>query len=293
MSTFRRVNRAIDFSLSIFRCQCACKMSELTAIMKSQLKAQLGRGASKDSDYTLYHSLEVEQMLLPETAHFLATKTYFRMLGLPLTCEARTNAEFMSPSGSKTKLPILRAGTDLTAEFEPIVEFLQREGHTLWPEDFDAKKRSDWKAAFLDMDAVFTNAELYLCWLDKEVRTSITAPRYGCPYEWPLNRIQCWRKQHEVQRCLEVEDWQDFTLEDVTDEVKIKLHELSEKLQEKPFFNGTFPTEFDALIFGHLFAIVTTKVPNLILAEEINKNLNLVRFCSNIDSSYFSRKSSQ
>jgi len=269
-------------------------MSELTTIMRNQLKSELKKGASKEPDFTLYHSLEMEQMLLPETAHFLATKTYFKMLGVSLTCEARSNAEFISPGGVKTKLPILRCERDLVAEFQPIVRYVEENiGLSLYPADYDQLKRDNWNAALIDMDADFTNAEMYMCWIDNEIRDKLTYERYGCPYEWPLNRIQCWRKLRQVRRILELEDWLDYSLEQVSEDVSFKCAELSDKLQDKPYFNGAFPTEFDAMIFGHLYAILTTNLEKPILAEEINKRPNLVRFCQNIETTYFSRKASR
>lgn len=268
------------------------KMSELTTIMQSQLKAELQRGQSKDKEFILYHSHEVEQMLLPEASHFLAVKTYFRMLGIPLKREARQNAEFLSSTGFRTKLPVLRVGNVLAAEFQEIVAYMESEGHSLWRDPVDPKNRQYWNAALLDMDGCFTNAELYLCWIDRDVRESITYQKYGCPYEWPLNRIQCWRKFKEVRRVLEVNEMMDFTLEHVAADFKLKCRLLSEKLGDNLFFNGVYPTEFDAIIFGHLFAILTIDLKNQVFAEEINKLDNLVNFCKNIDSTYFSRKSS-
>lgn len=269
-------------------------MSELTTIIKERLRSELKKSSSKDKDFILYHSMESEQMLLPETAHFLAVKTYFKMLGIPLSCEARCNAEFLSPGGeNKTRLPVLRAGSDLSAEFRPIFNYLTDEGLSLWPEETDPQEYRRWQSGLLDMDMHFTNAELYICWVDENVRSEITNERYGCPYEWPLNTIQCWRKRREVKNRLEIEDWYDLSMNQVAEEIKFKCHELSEKLQDKPFFNGNFPTEFDALIFGHLYAILTTDLKNRVLAEEINKKPNLVRFCKNIDKTYFSRKPSR
>lgn len=269
-------------------------MSEITTILKSHLRNELKKGSSKDKDFILYHSLEAEQMLLPEAAHFLAVKTYFRMLGIPLACESRSNAEFLSPGGeNKTRLPVLRAGTDLSAEFRPIVSYLTDEGFSLWPEEVDPQEYRRWQSGLLDMDLHFTNAELYLCWVDDKVRNEITNERYGSPYEWPLNQIQCWRKKREVRSRLEIEDWYDMSLSQVAEEIKYKCVELSEKLQDKPYFNGNYPTEFDALIFGHLFTILATELKNPILSEEIIKKKNLVRFCQNIESTYFSRKPSR
>lgn len=263
-------------------------MSELTEIMKKTLKRS-GSSKEKEEEFILYHSIESDQMLLPETAYFIAVKTYFRMLDLPLTCESRSNAEFLSPNGTTTKVPVLRCGTELVSEFRPIYQYLLGEGHSLWPEDCDPREQLKFRSALASMDDVFINAELYFCWVYDDVRTSITNSRYGCPYEWPLNHIQCWRKLREVKRSLEVDDYLDLEMFDVMTIVKHHCEELSEKLGDQTFFNGKYPTEFDALIFGHLYAILSTNLRSQLLAEEINKKPNLVDFCKNIESTYFKR----
>ncbi|XP_063700076.1 metaxin-2-like [Culicoides brevitarsis] len=267
--------------------------SELKDILINELSK--GRANSKEQkhEFILYHPLEVEQMLLPETAAFLAVKTYFKMLGLPLKCESRINAEFMSPGGAKTKLPILQYGNILVAEFLPIVDFLEHEGYSLWPKDMEKRERENWNAKLQEMDNTFTNAELFVCWMDDAVRETITYPRYGSPYPWPLNHIQAWRKHRQVKKLLDVDEWLDYDMEMVGSEIKDKCRELSEMLQDRPYFNGAFPTEFDALMFGHLYATITTNLNNVELAEKINQKSNLTRFCQHIEQEYYSRKGSR
>lgn len=55
-------------------------------------------------------------------------------------------------------------------------------------------------------------------------------------------------------------------------------------------FLNSRPTELDAIVFGHLYTILTTNIPNTILAETINKFDRLVNFCKNIDNKYFAVK---
>lgn len=265
--------------------------SELTNILSNEFEKK--RQSSKEKhDFILYHPMEAEQMLLPETAGYLAVKTYFKMLGVPLLCEARPNAEFMSPEGRNTKLPILQYGKQLAAEFGPIVKLLEAEGYTLWPKDYDEHEKRDWSSLLMHMDNEFTNSELFVCWIDDNVRKTVTNSRYGSPYSWPLNRIQPWRKYRQVKKYLVMEDWLDFDIEMVSENIKLKCKYLSEKLQDRPYFNGKFATEFDALIFGHLYAIITTNINNVEFAEKINQKSNLTRFCMNIEEQYYSRKPS-
>lgn len=54
--------------------------------------------------------------------------------------------------------------------------------------------------------------------------------------------------------------------------------------------NGLFlfsPTELDALVFGHLFTMLTTSLPVGRFADIIKQFENLTDFCSRIDLKYF------
>lgn len=52
------------------------------------------------------------------------------------------------------------------------------------------------------------------------------------------------------------------------------------------------PTELDALVFGHLFTILTTRLTSTELAERIKSYSNLLSFCRRIEQAYFEDKSS-
>jgi hypothetical protein len=49
------------------------------------------------------------------------------------------------------------------------------------------------------------------------------------------------------------------------------------------------PTELDALVFGHLYTILTTELPDGELANIVKRHQNLVDFCKRIDLEYFTR----
>ena len=50
------------------------------------------------------------------------------------------------------------------------------------------------------------------------------------------------------------------------------------------------PTELDALVFGHLYTLLTTKLPDNRLAETVKSFDNLVQFCETIDMTYFAKQ---
>lgn len=53
----------------------------------------------------IYQPYEAEQILLAENASCLAVKTYLKMLNRDFVVRSSANAEFMAPSGKRTKLP--------------------------------------------------------------------------------------------------------------------------------------------------------------------------------------------
>lgn len=71
----------------------------------------------------LFQPYETEQILLPDNSKCLSVKTFLKMAGLEFIVEARENAEYMSPH--RGKVPFIKAGQFLVADFEPIVNFAQ------------------------------------------------------------------------------------------------------------------------------------------------------------------------
>merc|ERR1712170_310831 len=67
---------------------------------------------------------------------------------------------------------------------------------------------------------------------------------------------------------------------------------LSERLDNQQFFFNEKPTELDALVFGHLFSILTTPLPDTRLASIVRQHKNLVELCQTIDKEYFDRLTS-
>lgn len=70
----------------------------------------------------LYQPYETEQILLPDNSKCLSVKTFLKMAALEFIVEARENAEYMSPH--RGKVPFIKAGQFLVADFEPIVNFV-------------------------------------------------------------------------------------------------------------------------------------------------------------------------
>lgn len=125
--------------------------------------------------------------------------------------------------------------------------------------------------------------------MDETVLHTVTYPRNGCVFPFPLNHIQNWRKRRNVLKQLSINEWKDKKMDEVEEDVTKCCDALSTKLADKKYFYGDKPSELDALVFGHLFSIFTMHLPNLMLAEIMNRYSNLTRFCKNIEEIYFSK----
>ncbi|CAL4219661.1 unnamed protein product, partial [Meganyctiphanes norvegica] len=64
---------------------------------------------------------------------------------------------------------------------------------------------------------------------------------------------------------------------------------LSERLDKQDFFFGNRPTELDALVFGHLFTLLTTPLPDNRLATIVRSYSNLVHLCQIVERDFFEK----
>lgn len=146
--------------------------------------------------------------------------------------------------------------------------------------------------------------------MDKQTLNEITYKRYGSVYPWPLNHMQNWRKRRHIENKLKIFNWASYTSEQVVKKVRKCCMTLTEKLGPNKYFYGdTYvnwpwryrfwqfltlhslkfrPTELDALVFGHIFTILTTPLPNSDLQHMIKNNFRpLVDFCDRIEQEFF------
>eukprot|EP00091_Calanus_sinicus_P009924 TRINITY_DN23047_c0_g1_i1.p1 TRINITY_DN23047_c0_g1~~TRINITY_DN23047_c0_g1_i1.p1 ORF type:complete len:106 (+),score=32.15 TRINITY_DN23047_c0_g1_i1:155-472(+) len=86
--------------------------------------------------------------------------------------------------------------------------------------------------------------------------------------------------------------WDQQTLEDVYAEIETCCRALSERLDNSPYFFGSKPTELDALVFGHVFSILTTPLPDNRLKVIVQQFGNLSKLCEMIERDYFERLNS-
>lgn len=241
------------------------------------------------NDISLYVSLQKQQALVNEYADCLAARAFLKMAELPFRLEERPNAEFMSPNGT---LPFLRLKGNDKAEgifpgFLCIVDMVSKKGVRLSAGLVDTE-RGDMKAHIALIEQMLKNAEIYIVWADKKTYSQVTSGRYGSVFCWPLDHILPAVKRREMLGYLKAIGWRNKSIDFVIDNADRCFRSLSAKLGQSKYFMGDFPTELDALAFGHLYTILTTEMPNMELVNKLRKFSNLIEFCRRIEQQYFS-----
>ncbi|XP_007542598.1 metaxin-2 isoform X1 [Poecilia formosa] len=232
-----------------------------------------------------------DQILLSDHASSLSVQAYLRMCGLPIQVVCRYNAEYMSPSG---KIPFIHVGNQVVSELGPVVQFtkakvIKLEGHSL-SDSLDDVQRAEMKAYMELVYNMLLTSELFVQWCDDATAGEISRPRYSSPYSWPLGNILAYQKQWEVRRKMNAIGWGGKTLEQVYEDVNQCCQALSQRLGTQPYFFNKQATELDALVFGHLFTILTTRLTSTELAERVKSYSNLLSFCRRIEQTYFEDK---
>ncbi|XP_061197358.1 metaxin-2-like isoform X2 [Saccostrea echinata] len=245
----------------------------MTSLVAEAVQAELGARERWPNNVKLYEPYQAEQIILPDYANCLSVRTFLKMCNAPFTRELRTNAEEMSPSGS---VPFLQVGAFIVAEFDPIVAFAGLRGFSL-NTDLSETERSELRAYCAMVSSILGRAE-------------VTQTRVGSVHPWPLNWMIPMLKKSEVKSHLKSVGWADKSLEDVLDEIKSCCQALSERLEQQKYFFGDSPTELDALVFGHLFSLLTIELPLVNIAGNIREFVNLTNFCQRIEDKYFKEK---
>ncbi|GLV40925.1 uncharacterized protein CBL_08499 [Carabus blaptoides fortunei] len=256
-----------------------------TSLVETVISLDVGAQEPWPNDVKLFQPYAMEQILLPDNANCLAVQAFLQMCGLPFQIEHRANSEFMSPSG---KVPFIKCGAFVVSELEPIVQFVANKGITL-TEDLSTEQKSDMRAYMSIIHTVLVNAELYICWCDDRTYNDVTKPRNGSVYPWPLNHFQTWSKKSAIIKKLKLLGWYQKSMENVYEEVENCCQALAERLEGKEYFFGSKPTELDALVFGHLFTIFTTPLPNNDLGSIARNYPALVNLVQKIEDKYFKR----
>ncbi|KAG5895212.1 hypothetical protein JTB14_035384 [Gonioctena quinquepunctata] len=235
------------------------------------------------SDVKLFQCFRDEQMLLPDVANCLAVEAFLNICDLNYKVEQRSNAEAMSPT---LKLPFIKAGKFVISELDSILQFVNGKGITL-TDNLDIDQRADMRAFMSLVTNVLELAELYICWFDEETYNAVTSRRNGFVYPWPLNHFHNRLKRSLIKKRLVALEWYHKSIEDVQLDAENCCEALSIRLDRGPYFFGMLPTQLDALVFGHLSAILTVSLPNNNLRNIVEKYPRLLALVKRIDDKYF------
>ncbi|CAG2173569.1 unnamed protein product [Oppiella nova] len=260
-------------------------------LLTESIAVELGGSDPWPDNVQLFQPFDSEQILLPDVAAVRSVQAFLRMCALPFSVDQRANAEQMSPSGA---IPFIKCGAFVIADMDPIVAFVNTKGIHL-SHHLDSSQRADMRAYMSLVINVLHSAELYITWTHEYTYNTITYPRYSFATPFPLDRILCWKKRRAVQaapnpsgiRKLDSISWSDKKLVDVYDEVDSCCQALAERLGTQLYFFGDKKTELDALVYGHVSAILITPLPDTRLKDIINSYPTLIEHFRRIDNDYF------
>uniref|UniRef100_A0A1B6CDZ3 Metaxin glutathione S-transferase domain-containing protein n=1 Tax=Clastoptera arizonana TaxID=38151 RepID=A0A1B6CDZ3_9HEMI len=214
----------------------------------------------------LYLPTLQDQVLLPDYANCLVVETLLRMCNIKYEICCKNNVEEMSPNG---EVPFLKFGSVVISGFKPMVDFLLTKNIGLpLKENLNSLQVVERDLIMSMCTLTFENAEKYFIWF-QDANKTLSESRYGSKYPWPLNIIKVRRKVASVHKQLYFAGWSSKTQEDVLKEVDLCCRTLSINMQSNQFIFGKNPSVLDALLFGHIFAIISTKLPNELLKEVI------------------------
>lgn len=239
-------------------------------------------------DAKIYQPIEMTQILLPESASCLSVQAFLRMCSLQFEVIMAKNAEHMSPLG---RVPFLKCGNFVVAGMDRIVAFVNTKGISI-SQHLDGAQKADMRAYMSLISVVLVNAELYITWCHDTTLQEVTKPRFMSAYPWPINHVLYWKKKSIMKLKLAPYQWADKNIEEIYGEVSSCCHALSERLGKQQYFFGDRPTELDALVFGHLYTLLTTPLPDNGLATIVKEFKNLLQLCQRIEKEYF-RKSEE
>jgi len=227
---------------------------------------------------------EKSQILMPESAAVLGVQAFLKMTHLPYSVKQMHNAADVSPNG---KLPVIKCGAYVVSEMEGIVQLAQAKGVSM-SAHLSAAEKADLRAYMSLVHNVLGNAMLYFTWLDDQVYNDITRHRVGSVYNFPLKYLLPWSLRRKVLSQLTALKWGERQPEEVYREVETCLLALSERLGDSEYFFGASPTELDALVFGYLFTMITTRLPNPHqMGNLVKHNSNLIKFCQRLEREFF------
>ncbi|XP_003372151.1 putative metaxin-2 [Trichinella spiralis] len=231
-----------------------------------------------DENARLFEPFGRERVLLYEHSDCLAVKALLLICNLKCKFESIRNAEDLSMNGY---IPVMHVDNLLLSGFDEILLYLVRKDIV----SFHNLKNVDYLFLHSLVHGILRKAELYICWVMEEVFQQVywNSGDFGAIFGGLLLACEndaSLRKKERGSRTSEMPQM-------VFDEVEYACECLSTKLGTNQYFGGNNPTEIDALIFGHLYTLLTTSLPNVAIGDILKKFPNLLEYCEYFEKVYF------
>uniref|UniRef100_A0A7E4UNR5 Thioredoxin-like_fold domain-containing protein n=1 Tax=Panagrellus redivivus TaxID=6233 RepID=A0A7E4UNR5_PANRE len=223
------------------------------------------------------------QSLIYEYAEHLAIRSLLKIVDLPITARHYPNAVDMSPTGH---VPFLLINEKIVAGYSNIVEFIELKGIKL-STTRTPSENTDIVALSSLIDEDLRHLEMYVTWIDDETYHKVTKPRTASVYTFPLDSIVPRIRRNTMRQYLVSRQYAKLTEKQVGEKAEAICLALSQRLGSRKYFVGETASELDAVVFGHLFTILTTELPCLILVNAIKKYPTLIDFVARIEEELF------
>merc|ERR1712080_245870 len=228
-----------------------------------------------------------EQELLTDVARCHVLEALLAVHGLAdcYNLERRHNAEFMAPKHGK--VPFLRTGRSVVAQAD-ILEFMYSNLFIL-KNCMSADENMTMQSIISLVETKLAPIELYINWVEPK-NQKMTHQRYGHNLPQPLKMILCWQKSKEVHQYLKVIGLLEKSETQIRKEISGIYRSISRKLEKNTCVIGEEITEADVFVYGHLQAILESKLEKNILMEELQNYPKLTKFCLNFNQVHLGNK---
>lgn len=146
-------------------------------------------------------------------------------------------AEFMSPNGSLTNVPFYSVDKFFGSELRPLIKIIEERGVTL-TEELSAEQKMDMRTHLTLVEDVFTSAEQYVSFVDKDVYNQVTYERIASVYPKLLGIIQNYRKKRSVMKQLDLVKYSSMQPDEVMDKVDHCCSILEARLENQTYMCG-------------------------------------------------------
>lgn len=238
------------------------------------------------SDVALYTVPENKE-LLTDVARTHVVQALFAVHGL-VDCyavERRHNAEFMAPKNGR--LPFMATGKKVIGE-EDILEYLSKNQFIL-RNDMTTEDTIIVQGIISLIETKLVPVELYSTWV-VPANLKSTRARYGLNMPKPLNMILYYQKSKEIHKHLKALGLLDKSEAQIREDVLEVYKCISDRLVHGTCMIGEEITEADVYVYGHLQAILESKLEVNILMQELRHFPKLTQFCLNFNQIHLGNK---